>query len=67
MKSISKFRGEKLQALFPSHLHYYFEKIYGACDENQPTDFGAIGVDGVFDYLEQVKAALKKRERLKSV
>jgi hypothetical protein len=66
MEHKRKFKGEKLQELFSSHLHYYFEKIYEACSENQFTDFGTIGVEGIFEYLEKLKTALEKRNALKA-
>lgn len=62
MEHRKKFRDEKLAALFPETLHYYFEKVYQAARGSGLWEYGAIHVSLIGKVIEKFKMALEKRE-----
>ena len=62
MEHRKKFRDEKLAALFPETLHYYFEKVYQAARRSALSEYGALHVSLIGKVIENFKSALEKRE-----
>ncbi len=66
MEHRNKFKGEKLQDIFPSTMGYYFEKISGACYGSEPIDLGAGVIGIVLDSLQRFKTSIQTRGILKA-
>ncbi len=62
MEHRKKFRDEKLVALFPETLHYYFEKIFQAPRGSGLWEYGARHVSLIGKVIEKFKSALENRE-----
>ncbi len=60
------FKEERLLSVFPSSLHYYFEKIFEAVHGNKPAEFGAIHVKAVSEVVDNFKSKLERRGALKA-
>lgn len=56
-----QFRDEKLAALFPSVLSYYFEKVSDAVSGSRSCEYGAIHVRLIGEVVEKVRTALERR------
>ncbi len=55
------FEKEKLEALFPETLHYYFEKVYESIRGNHGWEYGAIHVSQIREIVVKFNAALENR------
>jgi hypothetical protein len=62
MEHREQYRDEKLTALFPTVLHYYFEKIYESARGNNAWEYGTLHVSLIREIVEKFKAALTQRE-----
>jgi hypothetical protein len=62
MEHREQFRDEKLAAIFPVVLHYYFEKVYESARERGAWEYGALHVSLISEIVETFKAALVRRE-----
>jgi len=62
MEHRQQFRDEKLAALFPGVLHYYFEKIYESARSTDAWEYGALHVSLIKEMVEKFKAALAQRQ-----
>jgi hypothetical protein len=62
MEHREQFRDEKLAALFPAVLHYYFEKLYEAIRGNDVWEYGASHVALIGEIVEKFRAALVRRQ-----
>lgn len=62
MEHQNEISDEKLAALFPKTLHYYFEKISQAARESDLGEYGALHVSLIGKVIENFKSALENRE-----
>ena len=58
----AQYRDQKLLALFPPKLSYWFEKVYGAARGSAVSEVGEIHLSMIREVVEGFKAALEKRE-----
>lgn len=56
------FENEKLEALFPETLSYYFEKVYESILGNHGWEYGAIHVSLICEIVEEFQTALANRQ-----
>ncbi|MDP2918854.1 MAG: hypothetical protein Q8O43_01365 [Dehalococcoidia bacterium] len=62
----AKYRDQRLEDIFPSTLGYYFQKIGGAIDGSEPSEFGTMHVRLVAKVIEAFKERLKERGALQA-
>ena len=62
MEHREQFRAEKLAAVFPTVLHYYFEKIYESARGTDAWEYGALHVSIIREIVEKFRAALAQRQ-----
>ena len=62
MEHREQFRDEKLAALFPGVLHYYFEKIYESARSTDAWEYGALHVSLIREIVGKFRTALAKRQ-----
>ena len=62
MEHREQFKKEKLEALFPETLRYYFEKVYESIRGNHGWEWGAIHVSSIREFIEKFKTALANRQ-----
>lgn len=55
------FENEKLEALFPEMLRYYFEKVYESIRGNHGWEYGATHVSQIREIITKFNAALENR------
>ena len=60
------FKSDRLQDVFPSVLHYYFEKIYEAIHGNKPVALGSMHVKLINEIIDSFKIKLASRGILKA-
>ena len=56
-----QFRDEKLVALFPPVLSYYFEKVSAAVQGSRSCEYGAVHLELIGEVVEKVRTALERR------
>ena len=56
-----QFRDEKLVALFPPVLSYYFEKVSEAVQGSRSCEYGAVHLELIGEVVEKVRTALERR------
>ena len=61
MEHREKFKDDKLSAIFPPVIHYYFEKVYESTHGTNSSEYGTIHVDLIREIVEKFKAALAQR------
>lgn len=60
------FKEDHLLSVFPSVLHYYFEKVFEAVHGNKPVEFGATHVKAIGEVVDNFKSKLERRGTLKA-
>ncbi len=61
MEHREQFKEEKLSALFPGVLHYYFEKVYESTRGTSGWEYGALHIMLLKEIVEKFRAGLTRR------